>query len=276
MAMITGATILRHYFLFPVWALCVLPALGGCVTTGATAKPEAAAYSSIDGQYAPALAGEYRILAALMKANGRGDIESLMKRKAADAAAGRWSLPETPGGDEAQMKAYDALTGALMFAMSPENALYLARAQASYDCWVKVPSEDGCQRNFSKAMQGLVPREKSARTESIFFADDSSVLSEDVHTTLAAIASQARMNKGFALRLKGHSGGGEQNQSLALRRAIAVRNVLAQMGVSPDRITVEGEGHSDTILSKQQPEAGSDPKTHRVDITLEPVLGQAI
>lgn len=274
--MTTGAMTLRHSFLLAILAVSGLPTLTGCAAAPGAAKPDTAAYSSIDGQYAPALAEEYRMLAPLMQANGRGDIATLFYRKAGDAAAGRWAVPEAPAGEEAHMKAYDALTGALMFAMSPENALYLAKAQVNYDCWVRIPSEDGCQRNFSRAMQGLTLPEKDARVESVFFDDDSSVLNAGTHGMLEAIASQARMNKGFALRLKGHSGGGEQNQSLALRRAIAVRNVLAQMGVSPDRITVEGEGHSDTILSKQTLETGSDPKTHRVDITLEPVLGQAI
>lgn len=111
--------------------------------------------------------------------------------------------------------------------------------------------------------------------ETVFFAAQSSVLSHDEHKKLMALATAMRMDKTLRARLSGSTEDGS-NPSLALRRAIAVRNILSQMGVRPDRLSVKDEGHSDTILSQQHPESGKDASGRRVDLVIEAVTGQAI
>jgi len=261
--------------IYRLLVVMLLPlALGACVaTTTAVGQPF---YNSIDSRYAPALGEEYKALAVLMRVNQQDLLAEKFHAKAAEAGLGRWIYPEAPGMEATLNQAHDDLTGALMFLMSPENASWLAKAQANYDCWAGGSPDDGCRRNFEVAMRSLSIPESALKTEAVYFGDDSSVLDQAAHTKLETVANQARMNKAIAIALKGHSGGGDQNQSLALRRAIAIRNVLAQMGVDPARISVDGEAHSDTILGRQKAEAGTDPKTHRVDIIMQLRYGQEI
>jgi outer membrane protein OmpA-like peptidoglycan-associated protein len=102
-----------------------------------------------------------------------------------------------------------------------------------------------------------------------YFETDSSEIMPETHQTLETLAGEVRMSRNVLVRLDGHSGGGAKNQSLALRRAIAVRNMIAQMGVPPDRITVDNEAHADTMLSRQKSEKGGNMQDCRVDIFLE-------
>lgn len=242
----------------------------------ATTVTQQSSYKSIDSRHAPVLGKEYRALATLMQVNRENVLAQKLMSRAAEADLGRWVYPEAPGPDEALTRAHESLTSALMFMMTSENVVWLAKAQANYDCWAGGSLDDGCRRNFDVAMRGLIVPERAVKTESIYFDDDSSVLDEEAYKKLEAVANQTRMNKTIVIALKGYSGGGDQNMSLALRRAIAIRNVLAQMGVSPDRISVDGEAQSDTILSRQTAEAGTDPQTHRVDIVMQPQFGQDI
>jgi outer membrane protein OmpA-like peptidoglycan-associated protein len=115
----------------------------------------------------------------------------------------------------------------------------------------------------------------TAGKEEVFFAAQSSELSRNEHEKLKALATAMRMDKTLRARLSGSTENGS-NPSLALRRAIAVRNILSQMGVRPDRLSVKDEGRSDTILSQQHPENGKDSSGRRVDIVIESVTGQAI
>lgn len=248
--------------------------LAACMAAPAI-QQTSSSYKSIDSAHARLLGQEYRNLTALMKVNRETALANRLLSKADDADQGRWVYPEAPGQDEKLDRAHDNLTSALMLLMNAENAEWLAKAQANYDCWAGGSTDEGCRRNFETAMQSLSIPDQAIKTESVFFADDSSVLSPEAHSRLEAVANQVRMNKSLVIELQGHSGG-DQNQSLALRRSIALRNVLAQMGVDPSRISVEGEAQSDTILGRQQAETGTDPKTHRVDIMLRPVFGQEI
>jgi len=118
-------------------------------------------------------------------------------------------------------------------------------------------------------------RSVAAGHEKVFFAAQSSKLSEDEQKKLMALATAMRMDKTLYARLSGSTENGS-NPSLALRRAIAVRNILSQMGVRLERLSVKDEGRSDTILSQQHPETGSDGSGRRVDIVIESVTGQAI
>jgi outer membrane protein OmpA-like peptidoglycan-associated protein len=114
------------------------------------------------------------------------------------------------------------------------------------------------------------------KNDTVYFAAQSSELNAEDHKKLMAIATTMRMNKTLRARLTGSAEHETKNPSLALRRAIAVRNILSQMGVSPNRILVKDETHTDTILSQQHTESGDDANDRRVDIVLESVTGQAI
>lgn len=248
--------------------------LTGCMATTAQNNiPD----SGIDGAFAPVLSQQYQTMAALYDVNGRTETARQFKARASAAKRGRWAQPESlPENTEnsAQAEGREALMLGLTQVMNAENSLWLARAQVNYECWV-MTGEETCQQDFDKAMQGLTIPAESMQTQSVYFDADSSKLSPETHATLTGIANMVRMNKMVNIRLVGSTDHLNRNASLALRRAIAVRNVLAQMGLSPDRITVEGEDHSDTILSKQMKENPAETEKRRVDIILEPAFGEA-
>lgn len=253
----------------------ILMMMNGCIaTTTALKAPE----SGIDGQYAGMLAQQYQTMAALAGVNSQTGLSTHFQKRGIAAAAGQWVRP-VPVPDNAAdpelVEAHDLLLMSLTSVMNAENALWLARAQVNYDCWV-ITLDESCKRDFDKALRSLAIPPEALQAQAVYFPADSSVLSPETHATLEAIARTMRMHKMVNIRLAGSTDHRTRNKSLALRRAIAVRNVLAQMGVSPDRISVEGEDHSDTILSQQNPENGGDPMARRVDIVMEPVYGQAI
>lgn len=257
-------------------AILLATGLGGCLTTEPqtiqTSKPP---QSRIDGEYAGMLARQYDTMAALFSVNGRHDAARSFAARAALAAAGQWVEPEPAGETQNLTGAREILMMALTQAMNGENALWLARAQVNYDC-LAITGEETCRNDFDKAMRSITIPAEALKTQSVFFDADSSALSEDARTKLMNIANMLRMNKMVDVRLIGSTDHPTRNQSLALRRAIAVRNILTQMGVAPGRITVKDEDHGDTILSQQTPEVNADTKARRVDIVLEPVFGQVI
>lgn len=253
----------------------VLMTLNACLaTTQTVTAPE----SGIDGQYAGLLAEQYQTMAALAGVNGDNILSAHFQQRGVMAAAGRWLRPDPAPenfADPELAEAHDMLLMSLTSAMNAENALWLARAQVNYDCWA-MTLDERCKGDFDKALRSLTIPPEALQPRVVYFTADSSELSAETHATLEAVARTMRMHKMVNIRLTGSTDHATRNKSLALRRAMAVRNVLAQMGVSPDRISVEGEEHSDTILSQQTRENGGDPLARRVDIVMEPVYGQAI
>lgn len=260
---------------------CAGLSLQACITmTAATPAPE---YTGMQNPYAGVVGHEYQALAVMMNVNGDDAIAERFRYKAGAADAGFWAYPDVvpENAPEELIEAEDSLNAALGTAMNDENALWLARAQVNYDCWLNTtmmaagsPLLDGCRRDYEKAMRGISLPEGMLQTQSVFFGTDSSALDETSHAMLANLGNLLRMNHAITVRLVG-STERKNNHSMALRRAIAVRNALAQQGVSPDRIIVAGEDHSDTILSQQNTETGTDPQSRRVDIMLDiidPVL----
>ena len=256
----------------------LVPVLAGCLTTGTQSAAPQAHHSRIDGEYANILAGQYDAAGALFSVNGQDRAAAAFRGQSARAMLGDWAEPQsvppetgTPEMEESRAVLMMALTQV----MNAENALWLARAQVNFDCWA-LTLEESCRRDFDKAMRSLTIPAESMQTQSVYFDADSSILNPDTREKLMKTATMLRMNKMVNVRLTGFTDHPARNQSLALRRAIAVRNLLTQMGVALDRIAVKDENHGDTILSQQTPEDGGDAQARRVDIILEPVFGQAI
>jgi len=110
----------------------------------------------------------------------------------------------------------------------------------------------------------------------IYFDADSTIISAQSWKTLEMVAQFVRMNKNLEIKLVGRTDQ-KQNASLALRRAIAVRNALSQLGLNPERIQVQDEINSDTTLARQAPEKSKDAqKSRRVDIMIVPVFGDDV
>ena len=97
----------------------------------------------------------------------------------------------------------------------------------------------------------------------IYFAFDSSALSETALRTLERNAAWLRQHPDWKVRIEGHCderGTSEYNLALGARRARRVRDQLVQLGISPDRIeTISyGEerpvdpGHDEAAWSKNR------------------------
>ena len=109
--------------------------------------------------------------------------------------------------------------------------------------------------------------------ESVYFDADSTIIAASAQETIRAVGTLLRMNKDLSVTLIGRTDQ-NSNSSLALRRAIAVRNALSQNGISPDRMIVQDEARSDHILSQQSPEKSGEVQSRRVDILMNSIPGE--
>lgn len=155
-----------------------------------------------------------------------------------------------------------------------ENARYLAEAQTNYDCWLerekdKADNSNACKDLFYRALKELQIPDQNRR--SVYFASNEAVLDEGAVTVVKHAAEQFVGNDLWRIRLVGRTdskGDYEANVILSMRRAIAVRNSLAQHGVDPDKVLIEAVGAVDKNLSGEE---FDESKARRVDLFIAPV-----
>ncbi|MBI3851327.1 MAG: OmpA family protein [Verrucomicrobia bacterium] len=84
------------------------------------------------------------------------------------------------------------------------------------------------------------PEDRAALSaQTVYFDFDSSTVKASEKSKIEAVADYIKKNPGNALRIEGHCderGTEEYNRSLGERRALALREYLANLGSSPDRI----------------------------------------
>jgi outer membrane protein OmpA-like peptidoglycan-associated protein len=101
----------------------------------------------------------------------------------------------------------------------------------------------------------------------LFFDYDSAQLKPGAYNELNRITNVLNNYPQTTIRVEGHTdarGSAEYNQQLSERRAIAVKNALAQQGVDARRIEAIGYGKSQLISS-------SDAMNRRVNIVINPM-----
>ena len=95
------------------------------------------------------------------------------------------------------------------------------------------------------AMAGMTPdRETLARYKVYFGFDRSGIVSQEL-AKVEAVADYLMADDGLYVKIEGHCderGTDEYNRALGERRALSLRELLVQMGVSSDRITTESWG----------------------------------
>lgn len=240
------------------------------------------------------LAREYQALAGMEQEGGDRDLSTHFARKAFAAAKAKPVARDivdpniipvslTPELDQAAMALDEALS--IMRGIGNDNAL--AVAQVSFDCWVaqsamrqdvlSVIATLPCRDQFRNAMQSLSGDvDQAAVRTAVYFDANSIVINEPARVVLMDLAMAMRHRPHWTLDLSGvtdTSGRKKANPSLSMRRAIAVRNALAQMGIDPDRIAVENEDHADTLLGDNDTETGDHAENRRVDIVATPSFG---
>jgi OOP family OmpA-OmpF porin len=106
------------------------------------------------------------------------------------------------------------------------------------------------------------------------FDFNSSVVRPESRPVLDQAATLLKQNPGVHVVVKGYTdsiGSAEYNQALSVRRAEAVYRYLVNLGVDPERLTVEGFGKTNPIASNDTEEGRA--QNRRVE--LHPVQGDA-
>lgn len=107
--------------------------------------------------------------------------------------------------------------------------------------------------------------------QDILFATDSTALSSTLRGDLNTLASSLNQYPNTTVQVIGHTdntGAASYNQDLSERRALAVRSVLVNGGVSSGRIQAVGRGESQPIASNQT--ASGRAANRRVEIIIIP------
>jgi outer membrane protein OmpA-like peptidoglycan-associated protein len=244
----SGKTMRRFYPILPLTMLaaCAL------VPQALRPAPPPPARADFHGQ----LAAEYRNLAAFARKELKDDAQAgRFAAKAEGAEAGRLVPPENPAVHElpqadraALAQAHAVLADALAYMKAPENAPLLALAQTHYDCWILTEEEYRgpagtaafpCRGDFEQAIAQLsLPQNGQYRFDIDFPRGLASV-----EGAAAAEIGQAARRFGnralWTILLSSYDGEKGASENLSMRRAIAVKNALAQQGIGQERVLIQ-------------------------------------
>ena len=101
------------------------------------------------------------------------------------------------------------------------------------------------------------------KSDTVYFAFDSSAIDSGEQSKIAAVADHLKANAQHAVKIEGHCderGTEEYNRSLGERRALALREELARIGVDPVRVNTisygkdrpEDPGHDEAAWKKNR------------------------
>ena len=230
-------------------------------------------------------------------------------RKARASADGQDVGPEKPWDWDVPADTYEELHDAWdalgywrrMGAAERVPAL-MAKAQASYDCWIQEQEENyqpddiaGCRDAYygaiadiengmkwqpdagePMAMPGATPRPAVApeavgkpRFYTIFFDWDKSDINPIAQRVVDAIVADWG-SEAASLELVGHadrSGGDDYNQALSERRVGSVTQALGEQGIGSGRVSGYGVGESDPAVPTA--DGVREPRNRRVVVTVQ-------
>jgi outer membrane protein OmpA-like peptidoglycan-associated protein len=228
------------------------------------------------------LHGEYNAMAATVRAQGLRERDvNILAEKASEAVRGNSVFPLNPREfrfDDEEMdvfvEAHLWLLDALVFMSAPEgNIELLAIAQTRFDCWVvsqssarDAESSNECRDGFYDALALLTMPEEDQTIYAVYFDSGSTTLDQAAYDLAWPFADKYGERFAWRVYLSGftdNTGSKSANKTLAMRRGIAVRNLLAQNGMPIDRIVIDAEGEAGE---------GEDASTaRRVEIRAEPI-----
>ncbi len=252
--------------------------------------------------FTQALAAEYRDFANF-EAREMFDFDDaeLFAQKGLQAANGVVVQPEDPSDWDLTLDNLLELAVArsrLVRALGPNRGRIdfpneAAIAQARFDCWVEQAEENAqpdhiaaCKSEFEAALATLeaaqmaqpepepvapAPPPGPRRTDFLVFFDfDESAITPTALGILQQIARDVQEFDIDGLKVVGHtdtSGSVAYNQALSERRAQAVRDALAGMGVSAQAIITEAFGETQPLVTT--PDGVREPSNRRSRITFE-------
>ncbi len=124
-------------------------------------------------------------------------------------------------------------------------------------------SSTGLASNAANAHEGWIPHADILAGDTVYFAFDSSVVRPNEKAKVQAVADYLKNNSEAAVRIEGHCderGTEEYNRALGDRRALALREQLAGLGIDPSRIDTlsfgkdkaKDPGHNEAAWSKNR------------------------
>jgi outer membrane protein OmpA-like peptidoglycan-associated protein len=124
-------------------------------------------------------------------------------------------------------------------------------------------SLSGIPANAPGSHDGWLRNAEALQADIIYFQYDSAVVKPDEKSKLSAVANYLKSSGSDALKIEGfcdERGTEEYNRSLGERRALALREELASLGVDPSRVDTASlgkdrpadSGHSESAWSKNR------------------------
>lgn len=157
------------------------------------------------------------------------------------------------------------------------NAPLLAKAQASFDCWLEQQEENiqpndiaECRVQFQKAMSMLnYPHVIVEETFRVFFDTNSAKVSEDAMDVIKQAQTFIGDKAGTSIVLTGATdttGSAEYNKKLSDRRAQAVYDAMMQAGIPEHKVQILAEGEDNLLVETE--DGVSEVRNRRVDIVI--------
>lgn len=227
--------------------------LGACADTGGSAPLPFA--PPPDHPFADGAARGYRLLAEYETwRDNDPQAADMFRKKAEDAEANNVPQPDTPdprlfssadltdmnGGRQRLTEARGIVNDADVL-----SSVLVAEAQVNYDCWLERAAEHAdaaqwCRERLFQALDGLHLQED--RKYKIVFPAGDAIPDAGGMAIMREAAAAYAAHPDWRVHITGHGGdaGRQGNKAalLAMRRALAVRNAMAQNGVEMDRMTL--------------------------------------
>lgn len=156
-----------------------------------------------------------------------------------------------------------------------ENDQMVALAQTRFDCWLAQREEHpeknvrlACREQFYKVVRIIQTEDLSRETYSVYFKVNSTELTKDSMKTIEHVVQAFKNRPDWSLMLEGladSQGPADHNKTLSMRRAIAVRNALAQHGVDLEDVVIKAVGEVKGLALNILPD-----QQRRVDIIFQP------
>lgn len=150
------------------------------------------------------------------------------------------------------------------------DPVFQVRESKTGDAVKKQP--ETTTEDFEKALQQLISGKaasKSITFDKVYFDIGSAKLRPESQPQVAALARQLKANEQTKILLRGHSdntGSIQRNALLSLSRSGSLRQAVAELGVDPRRITIEGVGSLDPVASNKT-KAGRE-KNRRIELII--------
>ncbi len=209
---------------------------------------------------------EYHATKALAAAEGKNVAPSELSER---------SLPDFSVAEIAAARG--ELMDALQTLNNNENSPALAKAQASFDCWMEQQEENiqpehiaDCKVHFEQAMASLIePTLIVEQNFEIFFAHDSAALDMGANAVVMAIKDFIGYSEVSRLLIVGNTdttGNVAYNEKLAQKRADVVYAALKDAGVPEQRVEIISKGQFNLLVPTA--DNVNEPKNRRVDVVL--------